>query len=634
MKKILKTLLIVILVMANCYAGVVLHRQYVISPKTDSVKWEYTLLDDVTEIKSKKIENIIFNVDGNPEEIFLKKNIDLHKGDKLYVTYEGETFICSVFEYDNDTKIVCVSGAEIEDVFENFCLKIKRSPISVIAPNYKLSCSAHNDVRLAMVNEIGNSGLLLACVGMPYAPHPEPVLLLSNATSVTYDDAKDTIDVVTKGGLLGTGWRIEYESGKAYLITQNIWGEDSEPSYLGDGISNALSLGNQLGEKIKHSFSLSFDAVKKIPDEVGYESENGYHIESGMSATVNGHVEGEAEARIPILDTSVDTGNVKIDNKTYISADAGEIDCDYEVSIGDGKVKSASIKPGENNYIDPHNLGIGNKTSVSVLGEEVSSVDGKIPLTPDRDINTDVAQKRQNNVRKNLSNIWDNIKNKGKQLAKHLQEQFDVDEDDSSSIVIGDVEDYYSIYEPTIREYKDSLSAFLGGDEDVFYGYTGSSSSIDFISEINAFGNLSYTLYDIDENGIKELIIGAWDGSNFGDILHIYCIENGEVQFIGIPSKIWYDSKEDSFDGLEVIYAVEILKEGHICYASTLLDEGYRNVNGNRWILKVPLDELSKYQGMTTADIFKAKNVSTDEVVKFKDNSIHDISQFNGKVLD
>jgi len=194
----------------------------------------------------------------------------------------------------------------------------------------------------------------------------------------------------------------------------------------------------------------------------------------------------------------------------------------------------------------------------------------------------------------------------------------------------------YSIYEPTLWEYKESLSKFQDGNEDVFYGYTGAGTSIAFNAEINDYGNLSYTLYDIDRNGIKELIVGAWDDSSskFGDILHIYSIESGTVQFIGIPSKVWYDKKNDSFDGLEVIYAVEISKKGYICYASTLIDEGYRNVDGNRWILNIPLDELSKYQGKTTSDIFKAKNVSPNDIVRFKDNNVYHISQFDGEVLE
>lgn len=637
MKRFLKIVLIIVLILANCCAGWFLYRQYVISPKTDSVKWKYSLLNGVAELKDNKIKNIKFDADGNLEEIILKKNIEFSKGDKLYISYEGECFICSVSEYDNDSKTVYTGDAEIEEVFDSFSFKVKRSPLSAITSNNMMRYSKHNDIKFAVENNIGSSGMLFAYMGIPHVLNAEPVLLAPSATDIAYDDAKDLVDTVTKGGVLGTGFRIDYDpdTKRAYFISKSIFGQESEPSYLGDGISNFLSLTNQLGDKVNHSFSLDFDSVQKIKDEVGYESANGYYVESGMSATAIGHIDGEIECSVPILDASLDTGVAKIDNTTSVTADSGHIDVDYEVSIKKGKLQSANIIPRENNYLDPHNFGIENKTSVSIFDQEIASEELNIPVTVDRDIDTDTARNRQNNVKQNLSNMWNYMKDKGKRFVRHLMASFGDGDENNQSSMADDIDDYYSIYEPTLWEYKELLSEFHNGNIEAFYGYTGTGTTIAFNAEINDYGNISYTLYDIDGNGIKELIIGAWDDNNckFGDILHIYCVEDEEIQFVGIPSKVWYDAQNDSFDNLEVIYSVEISKQG-VCFASTLLDEGYRNVSGNRWILDIPLDELSKYQGMTSADIFTAEYISQDDIVSFEDDKVHDLQQFNGMVLE
>jgi hypothetical protein len=133
--------------------------------------------------------------------------------------------------------------------------------------------------------------------------------------------------------------------------------------------------------------------------------------------------------------------------------------------------------------------------------------------------------------------------------------------------------DYYTAYQGVFEDYETIFNGEWNGED-----YLNNDFPLQLIYCMGdtPYDNIGYTLTDLDNDGIQELLIGEASADPYYDglLLQMYTLENGSVvKVLSSGENAWYQLCEDSTIALTCADGAEDAGVSHYAYSNGALHE-------------------------------------------------------------
>ncbi len=195
---------------------------------------------------------------------------------------------------------------------------------------------------------------------------------------------------------------------------------------------------------------------------------------------------------------------------------------------------------------------------------------------------------------------------------------------------------------------EDPYSKFIKDKYEDFYNFQMEHDPEDFKSSVWYGAEAYYFLYDIDGNGVDELLLGDWKRiTDYHDdsqapykilITHIYTVENGEIINLIDPTCYWWSGASYMLDRC-------LLSNGLIRQASENKDNpsyAYFHIQEGKLVLKCSLnvflneDYSNQFAYNEKNDGYDFKEITEEEYIRLRDeaNGDAEVVEINWKRID